>query len=70
MLKIDKFSPWGTPEVTSMEEDILPSRRTCCVRLDKNECIQLSACGEMLYTVRVCRVGAGGELCRMFFLEI
>ena len=39
--------PWGTPEVTLMEEDILPSRRTCCVRLDKNECIQLSVCGEM-----------------------
>ena len=30
---------WGTPEVTLMEEDILPSRRTCFVRLDKNECI-------------------------------
>ncbi len=36
-----------TPEVTLMEEDILPSRRTCCVQLDKNECIQMSACGEM-----------------------
>ena len=39
--------PWGTPEVTLVEEDILPSRRTCCARLDKNECIQLSACGGM-----------------------
>ena len=39
--------PWGTPEVTLMEEDILPSRRTCCVRLVRNECTQLSACSEM-----------------------
>ena len=37
----------GTPEVTLMEEDILPSRRTCCVRLVRNECTQLSGCGEM-----------------------
>ena len=37
----------GTPEVTLMEEDILPSGRTCCVRLCKNDCTQLSACGEM-----------------------
>ena len=28
---------WGTPEVTLMGEDILPSRRTCCVRLVKND---------------------------------
>ncbi len=39
--------PWETPEVTLMEEDILPSRRTCCVRLVRNECTLLSACGEM-----------------------
>ena len=39
--------PWGTPEVTLMWEDILPSRRTCCVRLVNNDCTQLCACGEM-----------------------
>ena len=39
--------PWGTPEVTLMGEEVLPSRRTCCVRLEGNECTQLSACGEM-----------------------
>ena len=41
------FLSYLTPEVTLMEEDMLPSRRTCFVRLDKNECIRLSACGEM-----------------------
>ena len=25
--------PWGTPEVTLMEEEVLPSRRTCCVHM-------------------------------------
>ena len=30
-----------------MEEDILPSRRTCGVRLVKNDCTQLSVCGEI-----------------------
>ena len=36
--------PWGTPAVTLMEEDISPSRRTCCVRLVRNECTQLEHC--------------------------
>ena len=39
--------PWGTPEVTLMEDDVLPSMRTCCVRLVRNDCIKCSACGEM-----------------------
>ena len=39
--------PWGTPEVTLMGEDIMPSRRTCCVRLVKSDCTQSCACGEM-----------------------
>ena len=39
--------PWGTPEVTLKEDDVLPSRRTCCVRLVRNDFIQCSACGEM-----------------------
>ena len=33
--------------MTLMEEEVLPSKRTCCVRLERNECTQLSACGEM-----------------------
>ena len=37
----------GTLEVTLMEEEVLPFRRTCCVRLERNDCTQLSACGEM-----------------------
>ena len=37
----------GTPEVTLMKAEVLPSRRTCCVRLERNDCIQLSVCGEM-----------------------
>ena len=36
--------------MTLMGEEVLPSRRTCCVRLERNECTQLSACGEMLYS--------------------
>ena len=29
------------------KEDVLTSFWTCCLRLDKNDCTQLSACGEM-----------------------
>ena len=33
--------------MTLMGEEVLPSRRTCCVRLERNECTQLSDCGDI-----------------------
>ena len=39
--------PLGIPEMTLMEEDALPYKRTCCVRLARNYRIQLSAYVEM-----------------------
>ena len=37
------------------------------MRLVRNECTQLSACGEMPCSISVCRGGGGEELCQMLF---
>ena len=31
---------WTTPEVTLVEDAVFPSRRTCCVRFVRNDCIK------------------------------
>ena len=46
--------PCGTPLVTFTTDYRVPSTQTCCVRLDRNDCIHLSTGPSISCAVNLC----------------